>query len=166
MCSGWTIRKGAGVGLLALSFILIFAAAPSGAELIRLLRGQTVYLPAYSHIYGGDREQLVYLTVTLSIRNTDPENSISVGRVGYYSSEGNLIQNYLDAPLALAPMASTRYVVPESNKTGGSGASFIVQWSADRKVTEPLIESVMIGIRMQQGISFTSRGKVIEQVTD
>lgn len=166
MFSGRTTRKGAGFGLLALSAILIFAAAPSEAELIRLWRGQTVYVPAYSHIYGGDREQPVYLTVTLSIRNTDPENSIIVGRVGYYSPEGQLIQNYLKAPLILGPLASTRYVVPESDKTGGSGASFLVQWSADKNVTEPLIESVMIGIKMQQGISFTSRGQVLEQVTD
>lgn len=166
MLSGRTIRKRAGFGLSALSAILILASVPSGAELIRLWRGQTVYVPAYSHIYGGDREQPVYLTVTLSIRNTDPENSITVGRVGYYSPEGKLIQNYLKAPLILAPLASTRYVVPESDRTGGSGASFLVRWSAEEKVTEPLIESVMIGIRMQQGISFTSRGQVIEQVTD
>ena len=166
MFSRRIIRKRAGVGLLALSAILIFAAAPSGAELIRLWRGQTVYVPAYSHIYGGDREQPVYLTVTLSIRNTDPKNSITVGRVGYYSPEGELIQRYLKAPLILGPLASTRYVVAESDKTGGSGASFLVQWSADKKVTEPLIESVMIGIKMQQGVSFTSRGQVLEQVVD
>ncbi len=166
MMFGWTSRKRISFGIMGLLAFVWLSAGPSGAELIRLWRGQTVYVPAYSHIYGGDREQPVYLTVTLSIRNTDPENSIAVGGVSYYSPEGKLIQNYLKAPVILAPLASTRYVVPESDRTGGSGASFLVRWSAEEKVTQPLIESVMIGIRMQQGISFTSRGQVLEQVTD
>ncbi|MDF1591164.1 MAG: DUF3124 domain-containing protein [Desulfobacterales bacterium] len=54
-----------------------------------------------------------------------------------------------------------RYIVPETDKTGGSGANFIVKWESDRFVNPPIIESVMIGTQRQQGISFTSRGQVI-----
>lgn len=166
MLFGWTSRKRICFGIMGLLAFVWLSAEPSGAELIRNLRGQTVYVPAYSHIYGGDREQQVFLTVTLSIRNTDPENSLSVDRVGYYGPDGKQIHTYLKRSEIVGPLASIRYVVPESDKAGGSGASFVVQWSAEKKVTEPLIESVMIGIRMQQGISFTCRGQVIEQVTD
>ena len=38
---------------------------------IMLSKGQTIYVPAYSHIYSGDRERPFLLTVTVSIRNTD-----------------------------------------------------------------------------------------------
>lgn len=55
-------------------------------------------------------------------------------------------------------MASTRYVVKESDSRGGPGASFIVNWKADHSVNPPIIESVMIGTQGQQGLSFTSRG--------
>jgi hypothetical protein len=61
-------------------------------------------------------------------------------------------------------MASTRYVVPEKDKAGGSGANFIVKWNGENLVSPPVIETIMISTRMQQGISFTSRGQVIEEV--
>jgi len=37
-----------------------------------LSNGQTVYVPAYSHIYFGNNEKPFSLAVTLSIRNIDP----------------------------------------------------------------------------------------------
>jgi hypothetical protein len=125
-----------------------------------------VYVPIYSHVYGGDREQKVLLTATLSIRNTDPVHAITVTSIDYYDSTGNLIRHYLKQPTTVKAMAAVRYVVAESDKSGGSGASFVVKWRAVAPVRPPLIESVMIGTKMQQGISFTSRGQVIEEQTD
>lgn len=129
-------------------------------------KGQTVYVPIYSHVYGGDREQRVLLTATVSIRNTDAVHAITVVSVDYYDSQGKLVRHYLQQPVALKAMASTRYVVGESDKIGGSGASFIVTWNSVVLVSRPIVESVMIGTKMQQGISFTSRGQVIEEQTD
>lgn len=133
---------------------------PAGAE-IDLIKGQTVYVPVYSHIYSGDREQPFYLAATLSIRNTDRRHPITITAVDYYDSEGRFLKHYLDQALALDALATRRYVVPESDKRGGSGAKFIIQWTSDHPVTEPLIESVMISTKTQQGISFTSRGRVL-----
>lgn len=126
-------------------------------------KGQTVYVPGYSHIYSGDRERPVLLAVTLSIRNTDPDHAIRVELVEYHDTDGNLVTKLLSQPVELRAMASTRYVIPESDKTGGSGANFIVRWSAPQPVNPPVIESIMISTRMQQGISFTSRGQVIQE---
>lgn len=58
-------------------------------------------------------------------------------------------------------MASTRFIVKESDSKGGSGANFLVAWRAETEVNEPIMEGVMIGAAGQQGISFTSRGKAI-----
>lgn len=141
----------------------IAAAAQSTPAQLNLWLAQTVYVPLYSHIYADERfrNKPFLLTATLSIRNTDPENSLTLNKVNYYDSTGRLLQNYLPQPLVIGPLGSTRYIVEESEKKGGSGAKFLVEWDANKPVTEPIIESIMIGTKMQQGISFISRGKVI-----
>lgn len=137
-------------------------AGPVSSE-VRLLKGQTVYVPAYSHIYHGDREQPFLLTVTLSIRNTDSDHPIIITAVDYYDSDGRLLKSYLDKEVKLQGMASIRYVVKESDKAGGSGANFIVRWRSEARVSEPVMETVMISASSQQGISFTSRGQAIKE---
>ena len=132
---------------------------------MRLYKGQTVYVPVYSHIYSGDREQPFYLAATLSIRNTDTKHAITLTAVDYYDSDGKFLKHYLEKALPLNAMATKRYVVPESDKSGGSGAKFIIKWQSGEPVAEPLIESVMISTKTQQGISFTSRGRVLEAIS-
>jgi predicted oxidoreductase len=68
--------------------------------------------------------------------------------------------------VTLAPLASVRYVIGEGDKAGGFGANFIVTWSAGEPVVEPVVESVMIGAYTRQGISFTSRARVIKMLVD
>ena len=128
---------------------------------IELSKGQRVYVPAYSHIYSGNKERPFLLTVTLSIRNIDPTNKIKIIRVDYNETQGKLIKNYIDNPIILNPLGSSRYVIPERDKSGGSGANFIVEWRSDKLVNRPIIESVMIGTQSSQGVSFTSRGREI-----
>jgi len=148
----------------ALLFCLPFAMQATGsAAPASLSRGQTVYVPAYSHIYIGDRQQQFYLTATLSVRNSDPSGSIVIHSVDYYDSSGTLLRRYAPRALRVRPLGSLRYVVNESDKSGGSGASFLVRWSSETVVSEPVIETVMIGTGMQQGISFTSRGQAIRE---
>jgi hypothetical protein len=148
---------------------VLSAAAPDAAvsaDAISLSNGQTLYVPGYSHIYSGDQERPVLLAVTVSIRNTDPVRSIVVTAVDYYDSDGKLVKKYIDSPVALGPMASIRHVVPESDKAGGSGANFVVRWKSSKPVNPPIVETIMISTRMQQGISFTSRGRVIMEQHD
>ena len=144
--------------------ILIAALATSTiTEAGELSKGQSVYVPIYSHIYSGDREHPFLLTAILSIRNTDSNHSIMILTVDYFDSEGKLLRKYLETPVSLEPMASKRYVVGESDRGGGSGAKFIVNWQSSAKVNPPIIEGIMIGTKMQQGISFVSRGQPINK---
>jgi hypothetical protein len=128
---------------------------------IDLSKGQRVYVPAYSHIYSGNKERPFLLTVTLSIRNIDPTHLIKITLVDYYETQGNLLKKYIEKPATLSPLESLRYVIPEKDKSGGSGANFIVEWHSDKPVNRPIIESIMIGTKSSQGISFTSRGREI-----
>jgi uncharacterized protein DUF3124 len=154
-------------GLLSVIFLLcvsLFSVREVMADTgVFLSKGQSVYVPVYSHIYSGNKEHPLYLAATLSVRNTDAVNLITITEVTYYNSDGNRLESYLKKPLTLNALAATRFVIDESNKAGGSGASFIVKWKAEKKVLPPVIESVMIGTRSQQGISFTSRGQVIAE---
>ncbi|HEY3277104.1 MAG TPA: DUF3124 domain-containing protein [Syntrophorhabdaceae bacterium] len=152
---------------LVLIFSVIMAAIIYPAEWtdaqsdVRLSKGQTVYVPVYSHIYYGDRETPYYLAVTVSIRNIDQTNPLVVTDVDYYDTNGVLLKKYLDKPVRLGPNGSTRFVVKESDDKGGSGANIIVVWRAEKQVNAPIVESIMIGTRNQQGISFTSRGQAV-----
>jgi len=137
------------------------ADAASADDLIPLSTGQTLYVPAYSHIYYGDREVPILLTITLSIRNVDTNHSITVNYADYYGTKGDLIKRYAEQPVILKPLESIRYVIPQKDRSGGSGANFMVEWKSEKAVNAPIIESVMIGTEGQQGISFTSRGQVI-----
>jgi len=105
--------------LLILLSICFFSPLPVNAdEKIGLSDGQIIYVPAYSHIYSGNRETPFLLTVTLSIRNIDPKHQIKITIVDYYETQGKLLKKYIDKPVILAPMESLRYVIPERDKSG------------------------------------------------
>jgi hypothetical protein len=151
-----------------LLIILLFLARPATAEILTKWLGQTVYVPIYSQINAGDQYKgnPFYLAATLSIRNTDTGKSLTLKSVNYYDSKGILLKKYLDKPISLGPLESTHYVVPESEDKGGIGAKFLVEWEAATGVIEPIIESVMIGTKMQQGISFISNGRIVKGSLD
>ncbi len=146
--------------ITAAALILLFSAAISYAK--PHSQGQTIYVPAYSHIYFGNRERPLLLSVTLSIRNIDPQHKMTVTAVEYYKTEGAFVRHFLEQPVEVPPLGSIRYVVNENDNTGGSGANFIVKWQAEKKINPPIAETVMIGTQSQLGISFSSRGEVIE----
>ena len=51
------------------------------------VQGQTVYVPAYSHVYH-QRGRPQLLTITLSVRNTDLNHEIVLASVRYYDTGG------------------------------------------------------------------------------
>jgi hypothetical protein len=101
--------------------------------------------------------------VTLSVRNTDRAEAVYLTAVRYHDSDGRLVRDELPRPVRLAPLAAVEFFVRESDTSGGSSASFLVAWRAARPVSEPVIEAVMAGTSMNQGISFTSPGRVVDE---
>lgn len=142
--------------LLCALLLTALAHAPARAQ--APAPGQAIYVPCYSHIYHGMKNMPLDLTVTLSIRNTDPERSIRLVSVDYYDTNGGLVRSYLTSKTTLGPMMTWEAIVAERDRSGGSGANFLVRWEADGPASQPLAEAVMIGTSSQQGISFTSRG--------
>ena len=162
------------VGVLALLVGLLAGCAPDSQQVassgtrpvhttdLRLVKGQTVYVPAYSEIFA-DRDRLLRLTVTLAIHNSDPNHGIVLRAVRYYDTNGELVTDYLDAPVEVGPMATAGYVVEKEDVRGGWGANFVVEWGAEQEVYEPVIEAVMIGADFGHVVSLISPGKVVSQ---
>jgi hypothetical protein len=150
--------------LLSVVFFLVMAASgllssAHAEDEVSLSKGQMLYVPVYSHIYAGNRELPLLLTVTLSVRNIDSKHPITVTAVDYYGTKGEILKKYLDRTVTLGPLESTHYVVPQKEKEGGAGANFIVAWKAEKSVNPPLVEAVMIDT--EHGISFTSRAQAM-----
>ena len=122
------------------AIVLVFAcvsAMPASLEAqehLALSKGQTVYVPAYSHIYTGGKKRPFALAITLSIRNIDLDTDITLSEVSYYGSKGKLIESFVEDAPSIKPQESVRFVIAEGDEGGGSGANFIVKWKAATEV--------------------------------
>ena len=154
-------RAAAAIIVAAVCTLVILQQAQAGPEVV-LSKGQDLYVPVYSHIYSGNKERAFDLTVTVSIRNTDPKYPVTLMHADFYNSEGKLLRKYIESPRQLKPLESIRYVIGESDKSGGSGANFLIGWQSEKPVNPPVVEAVMIGTQGQQGISFTSQARQID----
>ena len=149
--------------LAATIFCLLLLPALCWSAEPKRSRGQTVYVPAYSHVFTGPRSNPYNLAITLALRNTAPRDSMVVTAIDYYDHSGRLIRRYAPSPLGLPPLASSYIHLEEKDTSGGFAPKFIVRWEAPRPISAPVIEAVMIGATSGQGISFISQGQVIQE---
>lgn len=152
------IKKATLVNTLSIITLLFLGGLAAGE--VKLVKGQTIYMPSYSNVVTDVYR--VVLRANLIINNTDPNQSITIVRIDHYDTSGKLVEKYLSQPLTLRPLAATRVIIkkPEHGDEG-AGANFVVQWRAQNLVTEPLIECIMVGSFGTQGHSFSSIGRVI-----
>jgi len=126
------------------------------------LQKHTSYLPVYSQIYQRHQNKTYDLTVTVSIRNTSSKDSLYLLSAEYYSTKGKLLKNYLMHPVYITPLETVEIIIEETDKSGGSGANFVLSWGERDSSLHPLFESVMISTAGQQGVSFTSRAIILD----
>lgn len=138
------------------------ASADRGVPTERV-RSQTLYVPAYSHIYIRNAQRSMNLATTLSIRNTSPDAPLTLSTLDYYDSNGAHVRAYLDTTRTLGPLASTYVVVDTDDIRGGVGANFLLRWHAERPISPPVVETVMITGANTQGISFRSTARVLRE---
>ena len=100
--------------------------------------------------------------MTLSTRNTDRARPLYLTAVAYHDADGRLVRSYVTRPVRIAPLASAQFFVRETDVSGGSAASFLVDWGAEGPLSEPVVEAVMVGTAMNQGVSFTSQGRAVD----
>jgi hypothetical protein len=149
--------------LLGCYLCAVTAGAAAAAPEYILSKGQTLYVSVYANIYTAPKKITYNLATILSIRNTDMTNPITVTAADFYDTRGKLLKRYYPRPIVLGPLESTHIHLPEQDTAGGTGANFIVRWSAGREVNAPVVESVMYGMRSGQGISFVSPAREIRE---
>ncbi|HUH27380.1 DUF3124 domain-containing protein [Gelidibacter sp.] len=122
-----------------------------------LYKTKKVYVPVYSDIYQRTRNERTLLTSTLSIHNTSETDSLYLSRIDYYNTEGKLVRKHIESTIFLTPFETLEYVVDEEDKTGGSGANFVIEWYGNEKLN-PIFQAVMIGGLGNKSFSFTTEG--------
>lgn len=128
---------------------------------IQVRVGQEIYVPAYSTLKSIKGAKGIELSITLSIRNTDPQHKITVNSVDFYNSSGEKYRRFITEPIVIRPMETIEFYVPELDKFGGSGANFYVVWVSDVLVNEPIVEAIMLG-PAPHGYSLVSPGRVVK----
>ena len=127
----------------------------------RVKAGQSVFVPIYSSIASADNARPINLAVTLTVRNLDRDGPIVVEAIRYHDSGGKLVRESLDAPIRIGPLAAFNLFLRESDNSGGTSPSFLVDWAADSAVEPPLVEAVMVSTAGSLGLTFTTTGRVI-----
>lgn len=131
-----------------------------------LSRGQTLYLPIYSHVWHGNIKNKApeksLVSALVSIRNTDPTAAIRVVSARYYDTAGKLLAEYVTAPKTVGPLGTYELYVERQESAGGSGANFLIVWSADAPVNPPLVEAVHADIQGHRTLSFITSARPIQ----
>jgi len=146
---------------------LIFGNASAAAETdTELSKGETVYVSIYSNLFIGSVKEKFQLSSLLSVRNTDPNYSITIMKADYYDTDGRKIRSYIFQPVRLKSLASKFYFVEPQDEKGGEGANFLVTWKSEQAVNQPIVEAVMLNVYNRQGVVFRCPGKIITEHRD
>jgi hypothetical protein len=129
--------------------------------------GQILYLPIYSHIWHGEVDRngqpmKTLVSVSVSIRNTDPAKAIRITSAQYFDTDGKKLREYVPAPRTIAPMGTYEIFIPGSDDTGGSGANFVITWKSDAKVNAPMVQALHANLPAGRSIAFITSARPID----
>lgn len=150
------------------ALLLGLAAIATAQEILPLSSGQSLYLAIYSHLYHGDvhpktgKPSETLVSTHVSIRNTDPASPLKVTGARYYNTEGKLLREFLAKPQTIPPLGTYELYVPRSDSSGGSGANFIIDWSADKPINPPIVEALHADIREARTLLFVTTARPMQ----
>lgn len=148
---------------LALFLVSVTAAI---ADEPALSKGQTLYLPIYSHVWHGDLKDRGYplkspFSALVSIRNADLKNTIRVLSARYFDTGGKQLHEYISAAKTIPPMGTYELYVERKESAGGSGANFVILWEAGTPTNLPVVEAVHTDIQGNHTLSFITTARAI-----
>ena len=128
--------------------------------------GQVLYLPIYSHVWHGDLDSRgepakALVSISVSIRNTDPVKSIRVTSAQYFDTDGKKLREYVASPRTVQPMATYELFIARSDDSGGSGANFVIVWKSDTPASPPIVEGFHANLPAGRSIAFTTSARPI-----
>lgn len=131
-----------------LIFALLGLSTASWAQEARSLsKGQSLYLPVYSHMLYGNvgakgKTAQVLLSTLVSIRNTDSRRPLRILSAKYFDTNGKLLAERVPTPTTIPPLGTLELFVELNDASGGSGANFVVRWESDQPLNPPLVEGL------------------------
>lgn len=146
----------------------LLAAQVFAADEPTRVSAQTLYLPIYSHLYHGDvnprtgKPSETLVSTHVSIRNTDPGVVVRILSARYYNTDGKLLREFLQKPQAIPPLGTFELYVPRSDSSGGSGANFMIDWTAEKPANPPLVEALHADIREARTLLFVTTARPIQ----
>lgn len=151
---------------LLLAILSLLVAGHVAAQEAALSKGQTIYLPVYSHVYQGSYDRKgnadkLLLSAMISIRNRDPKRAIRVASARYYDTEGRMLREFLPQPRTIPPFGTIELFIERHEDSGGSGANFAVVWDADAPANPPTVEAVHGALEGGRAVMFTTTGSAI-----
>jgi hypothetical protein len=131
-----------------------------------MVNGQTLYLPVYSHVYHGDVDskgeaQQTLVSALVSIRNIDLTKSIRITSAVYYDTRGTKLREFLPKAVIIPPMGTHEIFVPRNDTAGGSGANFVIVWTADSPANPPVVEALHLNMPAGRSIAFITTARPI-----
>ena len=123
-----------------------------------LLISGTSYLSVYSQINSITADKTQDLIATISMRNTNRQDTLYIIKAEYFNTSGELIRSYFKQPIFIGPLETVEIIIDQIDKEGGTGANFLFDWKIKPTSNDPLFEGVMISTLSQQGLSFTTHG--------
>lgn len=131
--------------------------------------GQVLYLPIYSHMYHGDLDKQGKPTQTLlsahvSIRNTNTQEPLKILYARYFDTDGRLVKEFVPSPLIIPPLGTHELFVQRSDVSGGSGANFLISWSAGSSVNPPLVEALHADVQAARTLIFVTTARPISPI--
>ncbi|MBK7900616.1 MAG: DUF3124 domain-containing protein [Azonexus sp.] len=131
-------------------------------------RGQSLYLPIYSHLLYGNvgrsgTPSRVLLSALVSIRNTDPRQPMKVLAARYYDTHGRFLRDYLGAPTVVPPFGTLELFVELHDESGGSGANFLIRWESEGAINPPLVEGLHANMDSGKAVILTTRALPVQE---
>lgn len=150
----------------AFALLLWFSGLAAAQSPVARSTGQTLYLPIYSHVWHGDLDSRgepakALVSVSVSIRNTDPARAIRVTSAQYFDTDGKRLREYVTAPRTIPKMGTMELFIPRSDDTGGSGANFVIVWKSDAPASPPIVEGFHANLPAGRSIAFTTTARPI-----
>ena len=146
--------------------VLLAAACFSGMaaaqEARPLSRGQSLYLPVYSHLLYGNIDKKgnasrALLSALVSIRNTDPKRPLKVLSARYFDTQGRFLREYVVTPVSVPPFGTHELFVELHDESGGSGANFLIRWESGEAVNPPLVEAIHANMDSGKAVIVTTQ---------
>ena len=158
------MRRAPAIVVLVLSCIC--TAPRVNAQAAGRSTGELLYLPIYSHIWHGDfdsggKPDRTLISVSVSVRNTDPKLPIRIMSAQYYDTTGRKLKEFVQAPTVVSAMGTLELFIPRSDDSGGSGANFLIAWSADHPASPPVVEGIHANLPAGRPLVFTTSATVI-----